>query len=153
MRTALSAVALLLALAVPAAACDDEPTDDTPAGALTLFLDAMERSSRDDHALEEAYHLLAADARHALEVRAERASSLSHRDFSPWDMLAQGRYRRRFALGSPMRESIEGDHATVTVLGSREGERADVSLVHERSGWRVVLEIPEMTGVDREATR
>jgi hypothetical protein len=138
MRT-FAPVLCLLALS---GACSDEPSDDTPAGALTLFLEAMEKSDWDASARRDAYELLCSDARTALDERAERANALSRREFEPWEMLAQGRFRLRFA---PAETEVrqDGDEATVTVLGRREGERADVPMVREDGHWRVQLVIPE----------
>ena len=122
-------------------ACGSEPTDETPTGALTLFLEAMEKSDWDETARADAYALLSPEARTALEARAEQANSLSHREFEPWEMLAQGRFRLRFTPAST-EVRIDGDQATVTVLGRREGERADVPMVREGDAWRVHLVLP-----------
>jgi len=122
-------------------ACSSEPTDETPAGALTLFLEAMEKSDWDDTARADAYALLSPEARTALEERAERSNALSRREFEPWEMLAQGRFRLRFTPAST-EVRVNGDEATVTVLGRREGERADVPMVREGERWRVHLILP-----------
>ena len=151
LRPSARAGLFLVVVAATTPACGDEPSDDTPTGALLLFLDAMDRSSWDDGALEIAYGLLASDAREQLRARAERASSLSHREFEPWEMLPQGRFRRRFSARRGLRERIDGEHAVVTVLGSREGEHADVPLVREGEAWRVVLDIPAMSTGEPEA--
>ncbi|RLB49320.1 MAG: hypothetical protein DRJ42_21300 [Deltaproteobacteria bacterium] len=129
-----------------AGSCSSDPTDDTPEGALTLFLEAMERADWDDAALEDAYDLLSPAARGALEERAERANALSRREFAPWEMLAQGRFRLRFRPRPARTESrVEGDDAIVTLLGRREGERADVAMVREDGQWRVDLTLPPIS--------
>lgn len=138
-------VALALA-ALVALGCTEEPSDETPAGAVRLFLDAMSRSDRDPAALREAYGLLARPARRGLSERARLAESLGGRDIQPWDMIAQGRYRQAItpAPGSRgMRESIEGSRATVTVMDERGQRRAEVPLVREDGGWRIELELPD----------
>jgi len=138
----------VLAVLLGTLACSSTPTDETPSGALGLFLRAMDRSDWDDDALRRAYGLLDSDARQGLEERAELANSLSGRDFEPWEMLAQGRYRLRFSprRGDGMREEINGDRATVVVVGERAGQRAEVRMVREEGGWRVALELPPMRG-------
>ncbi|MBW2465234.1 MAG: hypothetical protein JRH11_26530 [Deltaproteobacteria bacterium] len=126
--------------------CSSEPTDETPEGALTLFLEAMERADWDDTALEDAYVLLSPAARGALEERAERANALSRREFAPWEMLAQGRFRLRFRPSPGSTETrVEGESAIVTLLGRREGERADVAMVRENGRWRVDLTLPPIS--------
>jgi hypothetical protein len=59
-------------------------------------------------------------------------------------MLAQGRYRVRFPYAEygSMRESIDGERATVTVVGTDGRSRAEVPLVREEGHWRVVLRVP-----------
>ncbi len=131
--------------ALLATACADVPSDETPAGALRLFVDAMERSDAEPEALRDAYALMAAPSRRALQERAHLAASLGGREFQPWEMLVRGRFRRSFPLRDrqgAMRESIQGDRATVTVR-SEDGQRsAQVPLVRERGRWRVLLDIP-----------
>jgi hypothetical protein len=125
------------------AACSREPTDVTPIGALRLFLDAMDRAEQDPRALAEAYALLDAGAREALAERARDASALGGgREFAPWEMIAQGRFRLRFAFPEygAMRERIDGDRAVVTVRG-QDGARADVPLVREEGRWRLTLHL------------
>jgi hypothetical protein len=137
-------VTSLLAVAL-ATACSPAPPDETPTGALRLFLRAMERTGTDPAALEEAYALLDVRARQALEQRARDASALANgREFAPWEMLAQGRYRVRFGYAEygSMREHIDGERATVTVVGTNGRDRAEVPLVRETGHWRVVLDVP-----------
>lgn len=139
------ALGALIVLVVSTGACSPAPSDETPTGALRMFLRAMELAGSDPAALREAFGLLDASARQALEQRALDASALANgRVFEAWEMLAQGRYRVRFAhaeYGS-MRERIDGERATVTVLGTDGTSRAEVPLVREAGHWRVVLVIP-----------
>jgi hypothetical protein len=103
----------------------------------------MDQGAADEEALRVAYELLATPAQRALQARAERAKALAGQSFEPWQMLAQGRFRLRFspARRRGMREKIEGDRAIVTVTGQAPDARAEVPLVRERDGWRVVLDL------------
>lgn len=141
-------VRLLCLVSLLAAACSSTPSDETPSGALEMFLDAMLRSDWDQDALKEAYGLLSSDARDALRDRAEMANALSGRDFEPWQMLVQGRFRLRFAPRQEggMAERIDGERAVVVVTGERDGERAEVPMVLEDGAWRVDLQVPPMRG-------
>jgi hypothetical protein len=105
------------------------------------FLAAMDQSASDDRSLRVAYELLASPAQKALEARAARVKSLAGQSFEPWQMLAQGRFRLRFSPASRrgMRETINGERATVTVIGSGPGESAEVPLVRESGQWRLEL--------------
>ncbi len=147
-RVRASAVVLVAAsvlAGVAAPACSSSPSDETPSGALRLFLEAMDRSASDSSALEEAYALLDRRARAQLAERARMASALGGgRDFEPWEMLVPGRFRLRFAPArrKAMRDRIDGNRATVTVLGAAAGERAEVPMVREGKHWRVALELP-----------
>lgn len=137
-----AAPAACLAL-VLATACADVPSDETPSGALRLFVDAMERSDAEPEALRDAYALMAAPSRRALQERAHLAASLGGREFQPWEMLVRGRFRRSFAFRDrAMREEIHGDRATVTVRGEDGTHSAQVPLLLESGRWRVLLEIP-----------
>ncbi len=138
-------LALAALLVVALSACSPAPSDSTPTGALRLFLRAMEQAGSDPTALETAFGLLDAHAREVLEQRARDASALANgRQFAAWEMLAQGRYRVRFAYAEygSMRERVEHERATVTVVGTSGNDRADVPLVRESGHWRVVLDIP-----------
>lgn len=142
LRRVLSVVGVCVA---SLAACAPAPSDATPTGALRMFLRAMENATSDATALEQAFELLDAGARSALEQRARDASALANgREFAPWEMLAQGRYRVRFAYAEygSMREHVVGDNAAVTVVGTDGSSRANVPLVREAGHWRVVLVIP-----------
>lgn len=138
--------ALCLLVWVPVAGCDSPPSDETPQEALSLFLDAMSRSDRDPQGLKDAYGLLAPSTREALQRRARRAGMLAGRDFEPWEMLAQGRFRLRFApeRASEMEVRHDGDRAVVVVEGAESEERAEVPMRREGEHWRVALAIPPM---------
>jgi hypothetical protein len=122
-------------------ACSSEPTDETPRGALKMFLAAMERSDYDEAALVDAYRLLDAEARAELDARAASANALPGPDREPWQMLAQGRFQLRFEPRPDFEENIDGDRANVIVRGYREGERADIPMIREGEHWRVVLRL------------
>jgi hypothetical protein len=113
----------------------------SPSEVLRQFLAAMDRSASDDGALRTAYELLASPAQKSLEARAARVKSLAGQSLEPWQMLAQGRFRLRFSPASRrgMRETINGDRATVTVTGNGPDERAEVPLVREHGQWRLSL--------------
>lgn len=134
-------IAAALLLGASFAGCSTEPTRETPSGALELFIEAMERSARDRGALEQAFELLSPKAQKALRKRAQLAGSLAGRDFEPWEMIAQGRFRLRFAP-SRMQARVDGQRAVVVVEGSEPGQQAEVPMVaDEQGGWRVDLPI------------
>lgn len=144
-----SAVTALVALMLAVLGCGNgcggpaAGSSASPTAVLQQFLTAMDHSATDDGSLRVAYELLSSSARSALEQRAIRAKTLAGQPFEPWQMLAQGRFRLRFspAARRGMRESIEGDRATVVVTGTNPGERADVQLVRERGVWKLALEL------------
>jgi hypothetical protein len=124
----------------------------SPVATVRHFLEVMDRSGADEGALKEAYRLLDSSAREALADRAERATTLAGRRFEPWQMLAQGRFRLRFAPASPrgMRERVQGERAMVTVNGAQPGQSAEVPLVLEQGQWRIALPIPTMRSEPRQ---
>lgn len=135
-------------------ACGGGADDADPVGALRAFLDAMDRSAGDTRALEEAYRLLDAAARTDLAARASRAETLSGREFEPWEMLSQGRFRLRFAPAprGGMKAEVEGDAATVVVTAADGKPRARVPMLREPDGWKVRLDLPPMqSAVRRDA--
>lgn len=136
---------VIAALSFSCLGCTEVPSDDTPSGAVRLFLEAMARAEHDPAAVEEAYALLAEDSRRALAERAHLASSLGGRPLEPWEMIVRGRFRQSFspARGSRgMRETIDGETATVVVESDEGDRRAEVRLILEEEGWRVVLDLP-----------
>jgi hypothetical protein len=123
--------------------CSRSAPDATPEGAVRLWLDRMEASTDDPHAMRDAYELLGPVARANLEERARRTSQLQGHHVDPPEMLAEGRFGLRFRPKS-MRASVVGDRATVDVLGSDPTtQHASVRCVHEQTGWRVEPELPE----------
>ncbi|HEX7479903.1 MAG TPA: hypothetical protein VF331_19025 [Polyangiales bacterium] len=144
------AIACALASASPGLlACGGGP-DASPVGVVSHFLEAMDRSSVDDQALEEAYALLDQGAQHALTLRAQQAALLGGHTFQPWLMLARGRFRLRFAPAEHggMRARVNGDRAIVSVASDDGSAKADVPVVRESGQWRVQLAIPPLTHVE-----
>jgi hypothetical protein len=124
-------------------ACSRSAPDATPEGAVRLWLDRMEASSDDPEASREAFDLLGPGARANLEERARRTSQLQGRRVEPFEMLAQG----RFGLGfrpKAVRRIVDGDQATVEVLGADPSERSSVRCVHVPAGWRLEPDLPEL---------
>lgn len=144
-RTAWGVVFALASMLVGCGA--DAPA--TPTETVRRFIAAMDRGGGDARQLREAYDLLDARAQGGLRARARKAETLTGRAFAPWEMLAQGRFRLRFAPATPrgMRERVTGANATVTVVGDA-GERAEVPLVQEAGHWRIRLAIPALGGTD-----
>lgn len=124
--------------------CSSEPTDQTPEGAVELFLTAMRETAGDPTAQARAYRLLARPARRALAKRAQRAGELAGRDFAPEAMLVAGRLRLRFRPGMRMRAEVDGSRGVV-VLSGRDERTARVPVVREEGAWRIVLDVPPIT--------
>lgn len=126
--------------------CDSSSANGSPEHVLSQFLEAMDRSSNDIDALQEAYGLLDSKAREGLKARALKAETLTGRSFEPWKMLAQGRFRLRFlpAQRKGMRAEIKGNRAIVIVTGTKSEQRAEVPMVREKDGWKLELPIPEI---------
>lgn len=141
-RLSASLFSLLCTLAV---ACATEQTG--PVETLESFLELMDESTTNVESLRAAYELLDDGARRALGHRAHKAQTLSGRTYEPWEMLAQGRFRLRFApaVRGGMRAELDGDRATVMVRDEGGELRARVPLVREAEGWRISLAIPPMS--------
>lgn len=118
-----------------------------------MFMEAIERSERDPDALRVAFDLLDAESRRRLEERARSATGA--REFAPWEMIVPGRTRLRFSprrgSGLRARAGEEPDRAIVVVTGEGEGQSAELPMRYEEDGWRVVLEIPDMSTRERSA--
>jgi hypothetical protein len=123
--------------------CSATPSTETPVGALTLFLSAMDRSADEPEALRSAYDLLDKETRQELTQRARKAEAIAGRELMPWEMLVPGRFSLRFAPASRggMRAKITGNRAVVTVTAENKQRKAEVPLVREPDGWRVELAI------------
>jgi hypothetical protein len=124
--------------------CGDAPAG--PSQTVRDFVQLMDRSQRVPETLKQAYELLDAGARTALAERADQASTLAGRQYAPWEMLAQGRFRLRFASAAVggLRETIEGDSAVVVVTGKNQGERAEIPMLLEDGRWRIRLALPPL---------
>jgi hypothetical protein len=145
MKQAGFGVPIALACLLVQAGCGSADADKHPGDVLLRFLEAMDRSLQHEAALKEAYALLDEAAQRELRARAERASSLASRSFAPWEMIAQGRFRLRFAPldHADLRTTITGDRARVHVK-DEDGRTADVPLVREHGHWRVQLALPTL---------
>lgn len=125
-------------------ACARTPADQTPAGALDMFLDACEQSPRDPGAASRAFKLLAPSSRRALELRAQRSTALLGRPVSPEQVLVPGFTPLRFEISKTTTTlAPDGNHATVEVLGPDPAtQHAKVPMEREGPAWRIVLNIP-----------
>lgn len=134
-------------------ACSSADAEKAPAGVLSRFLDAMDRSTVSEAALADAYALLDDGCKRQLRTRAEQATSVAGRELEPWQMLAQGRFRLRFAPADHggMHASINGDSAVVRVVSDDRSAHADVPMVRENGRWHVKLAIPELRRAEPEA--
>lgn len=147
MRKRVSVRAAYGLLLLFAAACGDAEDERTPSVVLEDFLETMDRSATSEDALAEAYALLDPADQRALSARAEQAELLTGRDFEPWQMLAQGRFRLRFAPAerAGMKSEIKGDAAVVRVVSEDGRSRAEVPMVRHQGRWRVRLGVSSAT--------
>jgi hypothetical protein len=137
---------LLLALT---GACERDPVDATPERVVEEFVARMQRVHGDPKAARAAYELLWVEARQNLAERARRARAGAGREVAPEEMLAPS----RFALHSaPKRyqSRIDGDWAIVTASGDGpEAKQHEIRCVREDGHWRVVLELPPLSPIQR----
>lgn len=136
------ALVLSLVLVISAPACSREVDDTTPEGALSLFLDAIDRGETGD-----AYALIDGESQRRLAERARSTTALGARELEPWEMLVEERSDLRFTprrgSGLRARAGADADHAVVVVSGERAEQRAEIAMVREDGRWRVVLAIPD----------
>ena len=137
-----------------ASACSSVPTERTPAGALSLFLESMGEAEDNPAARARAFSLLSRDTRESLAQRARLAGALSGRRFAPWEMIVEGRYRLRFRPRERrgFETRVQGNHAIVVVHGEGRSERAEVTMVREADKWRVQIHVPDTTASRGAAT-
>jgi hypothetical protein len=138
--------AWLVAVAV---GCSHPAPNATPESAVRAWLEHMEDSSGDPLEAKEAYALLGPRARANLEARAARASQVEGRRAQPFEMLADGRFGLKFRPKA-MHATVNGTDAVVDVTGDDpRAEYARVVCVKEGGGWRVELEVPEVSALPR----
>ena len=132
-------------LMVTCVACSRPAADASPEGAVRAWLDRMEATDEDAHAIRDAYALLGPAARANLVERAERASRLEGHRVEPWDMLAEGRFGLKFRPKG-MVAKIDGATATVAVTGDE--PLTEHAMVHcakvsdAPQAWRVEPDLP-----------
>ena len=134
---------------VVAAGCEPEPVDARPERVVEEFIVRMQRVHGDPEAARAAYDLLWAETRANLVERAKRASAVSGRAIAPEEMLAPSRFSLRF---KPRHYSaqVNGKWATVTVTGEAPAtQRREIRCTKERSGWRVVVELPPLPPIQK----
>jgi hypothetical protein len=130
-----------LALACASSFACGSSDADGPAETLSRFIETMDRSNLNDNARKDAYAMLDETTQAALAERAKRAGLVTGRAYAPWDMLAPGRFRMRFAPAehSGMHATVTGDQAVVHVLAEGGQERASVPMARQAGRWRVQL--------------
>jgi hypothetical protein len=132
---------LLLALAaMPACGSGDA---DGPVETLSRFLETLDRSALNESARRDAFAMLDETAQAGLAERARRAALVAGRSFAPWEMIAPGRFRLRFAPAehAGMRATVTGDQAVVHVHADDGKERASVPMTRQAGHWRVQLAV------------
>lgn len=113
------------------------PTDDTPEGALQLFLNSVNPTKREFNR-EQAYKLLAPDTQRELTKRAGVASKQGKRTFEPQDMLIIERFVQRWQV-KRMEADVQGDQAKVTAHGDETSQKSTVDLERVDGHWRIRL--------------
>jgi hypothetical protein len=152
-RVAVMVCAARLAWLLALAGCGASE-GDAPVEALARFIEAMDRSGQNESARKEAFTMLDETSQAALAERAHRSALVTGRPYEPWEMIAPGRFRLRFALAehSGMRATVSGDKAVVHVRGhvgvrGEEGRQtATVPMLRQAGTWRVQLPLPASPG-------
>jgi hypothetical protein len=138
-----------LTLMLLASSCARKAPDLTPDGAVRDLLDRIDRIESDPSEARAAFELLSSRAKVNLVERARRASATSGRDVPPEEMLAPGRFSLRFEPRK-MHAHIAENHAVVDVVGiDPETDRAEVPCVLEDGRWRVDIQLPPLTPVEK----
>ena len=130
-------IAGAIAAAALMACADEGPTDETPEGALSLFLASVNPAER-TFDRERAYKLLAPENQQELSKRAAKASKVDGRSFEPSEMLVIERFVQRWPIKN-MESEIDGDRAKVTAHGDKASQEAVVDLKRVDGRWRIVL--------------
>lgn len=139
-------VALTLASAI---GCRREAPDEDPERLVKEFIERTRSVYGDPRIARGAFEFLWSTAQKNLTERAARASALANRKVAPEEMLALTKFSLRFA---PRKYAavVQGDMAVVSVSGDvTSGERADVRCVREQGRWRIVLDLPPLSPIQR----
>src|SRR5579859_6019842 len=130
-------------------ACARKPADLTPEGAVKEMLDRIDRTESDPAEARAVYELLSTSTKANLIERARRASTTSGREVAPEEMIAPGRFSLRFEPRK-MHARVADERAIVDVTGlDPDNDRAEVPCVLEDGRWRIVIELPELTPMER----
>jgi hypothetical protein len=141
--------AVVLALCLIELGCEAEAKDATPAGVVQEFIERMQRVHGDPHAARLAYELLWVDARRNLAERAKRASAVAGREIAPEEMLAPSHFSLAYRP-KKLTARTDGDWSEVTVTGEADATQPHVvKCVREDGHWRVVLELPPLSPIQR----
>jgi hypothetical protein len=141
--------AVVLALCLSELGCEAEAKDATPTGVVQEFIERMQRVHGDPHAARLAYELLWVDARRNLAERAKRASAVAGREIAPEEMLAPSHFSLAYRP-KKLTARTDGDWSEVTVTGEADATQPHVvKCVREDGHWRVVLELPPLSPIQR----
>jgi len=138
----------MLWLVLGLAACDPEPQNTTPDGAVREFVVIMRQFDGNELDARAAFDLLSERAKKNLRARAERYSAASGKTIAPWAMLVPSRMAPRFAPQAYAAQVV-GKYALVDVVGVSPDQKAQVPCVLEDGLWRVDLVLPELPPVER----
>lgn len=109
----------------------------------------MQRVHGDPRAARLAYELLWVDARRNLAERAKRASAVAGREIAPEEMIAPSHFSLAYRP-KKITARTDGDWSEVTITGEAAAtQRHTVKCVREDGRWRVVLELPPLSPIQR----
>jgi len=138
-----------VALALALTGCEAEAKDSTPERVVQEFIDRMQRVHGDPRAARLAYELLWVDARRNLAERAKRASAVAGREIAPEEMIAPSHFSLAYRP-KKLSARTDGDWSEVTVSGEASATQPHVvKCVREDGHWRVVLELPLLSPIQR----
>jgi hypothetical protein len=129
--------------------CRSEACDEDPELLVREFVTRMQGVHGDPSSARAAFDLLWAPAQRNLAERAARASALAGRKVAPEEMIAPTRFSLQF---EPRRYTalVSGNNATVRVQSEPAiNSSREVACVREDGRWRVVIELPALSAIQR----
>lgn len=130
-------------------ACSRRRPDAAPEAVVREWIDRMQRVHGSPEDARAAYELLSQAAKANLEERARRASAATGRKMEPEQMIVPSRFSLRFAPRQ-LTARVAGERAIVEAVGADpEQERASIPCVLENGAWRVDLQLPALSPVER----